>query len=197
MANADARGTRLFDVLTREHALIERTLDAFDIYVRNIEHGSLVERRDLMRFVTFFREFGHHVHQHKEEHVLFPALARHGYAIATGPLAQVRREHQEERRLTGELLRAATVRDPWSDGEAHEVVSTALALSAFMRAHMAREDDLLYPIAYRELTQEDPGLVSAELTRLRAARPEHVHWLQKLSEQLCAAYQPTSSHVAL
>ena len=66
----------LFETLVDEHRVIRRAVDALDGFVDQLERGSTADLRDLGRFVCFFREFAELVHHDKEEHLLFPALAK-------------------------------------------------------------------------------------------------------------------------
>jgi len=84
---------------------------------------------------------------------MFPALERLGIH---GPPAVMRAEHetlrQAKQHLEQEAL-SALRRDGqgWS-----ETMRTARALVHLLREHIAKEDELLYPMAYGQLT--DPAL---------------------------------------
>ncbi len=180
----------LFSKLFAEHRLIGRVLDAFEAYLDAVDAAGTVNPHDFTRFVTFFREYADLLHHEREESVLFPALARHGFAENRGPLAHVRGEHRTERELMTRLLRIATRRDPWSQTQA--ISSIGRELVAFQRAHIAKENELLYPVAQREISPEGPALVARELAEFDEDRGRHGHtdWLEALGEELIGDYAP-------
>ena len=180
----------LFDSLFEEHKLIARTIDALEVYIDRIDERRDVNQHDLQRFVTFFREFADLVHQEREESILFPALARHGFAEDVGPIAHVRAEHEKERGLICELMRAANQRDPWSAGETKKIAKLVRSFIAFQRAHVEKENDLLYPAAEKEIKGEGPGLLAREAREFDEdrARFGHCDWLRALAEELASDY---------
>lgn len=180
----------LFAKLFAEHRLIGRVLDAFEAYLDRVEQGASVNQQDFTRFVVFFREYADLLHHEREETVLFPALARHGFAETRGPLAHVRTEHQTERALMSTLLRVAARRDPWSSKDERTIASVGRELVSFQRAHIAKENELLYPVARREIAPEGPALIARELAEFDEDRGRygHVDWLEKLGEELVADY---------
>jgi hemerythrin-like domain-containing protein len=92
-----------------------------------------------------------------EEHALFPALARH-LSTDHGPLAVMNAEHVSFRELLAGL--AAAVRA--GDGAAQQ--AHAAELIQLLRAHIAKEDHVLFPMAARVLSAAELAEVDARAT---------------------------------
>lgn len=176
----------IFEDLEKEHHAITRVMDAFMTYLDSVEAKHDVDRHDLFRFVTFFSDYADGIHHAKEEAVLFAALERHGYAKNLGPLAHIREQHSHERALFARLKRAATDKHAWSDERLGELLATGRELVEFERAHMKKEDDLLYPEAKRELADEATADIDKSLRRFQRIHDVegYAAYLDQLAEEL-------------
>lgn len=183
------------DDLAREHRQIARVYDAFEAFVARIEQGEDVDRQDLARFVTFFREFVDLGHHEKEEGILIPALVEAGLGWDEGLIAGIRRDHDQERYLMRSLRHAAMKRDGWSTEDKRHLVSIARTLIDFGRAHVRMEDEGLFPALRSELTPDVAGEVARRLARFDENWSEHgeLGWLRKLASELTAHYSAAAS----
>jgi iron-sulfur cluster repair protein YtfE (RIC family) len=141
--------TRVSEFLTADH----RRCDAlFEGAVRAAEAGNWDKcSQQLDAFRSALRE-----HTAAEEEVLFPAFEQ-ATGIASGPTRVMRFEHGQMLQRLGELEAALAARDTGQFAE------RAASLAAFMAAHGAKEENMLYPACDEAL----PGL-SAEKLRRRA-----------------------------
>jgi hemerythrin-like domain-containing protein len=130
-----------------EHRLIRAVLDAFEVYVSDVEAGLADDRDDLRRFAEFFQNFAHLHHHDKEETLLFPALVRGGLDWSGEPLARVRAEHDQENYLMRALVHLAHQTDPWAKDDRLHFASVATTFIAFQRDHMRFENTEVYPHA--------------------------------------------------
>lgn len=102
---------------------------------------------DLTGFLAFLR-LDLALHFSLEEEALFPILARHPH-LAQGPVRVMNLEHAEFRNLVDRLdaaIRAGT-------GTQQSVVATEII--AFLRAHIAKEEHVLFPMAGRALSDDE------------------------------------------
>lgn len=90
-------------------------------------------------------------HNDNEERALFPLLGD------DAPTAIFIEEHQQLRGLEVELARAAR------QGDAAATAAVALELVELLRAHIAREDDVLFPMARERLGPAGLAQVAAQL----------------------------------
>ena len=166
LTNARAISAAPLASLSRDHQLLEllaAALAGFAGRIRFTRSAPLSEREDLESFVRVFDGFADCAHHEKEEAVLLPFLARHGFAWTQGPLAEVRREHRQERYLISVLGHAAARDEPWSEEQRRGVFAAASELAAFQVEHMAKEDTLLFPAVLERLSTDEQQALAAEL----------------------------------
>lgn len=155
--------------LGADHRLIQRALDAFEVYVGNIEEAKLVDRFDLQRFVAFFEDFADLYHHGKEESLLFPALVMSGLDWNDEALVRVRRDHDQEHYLMRSLSYAGMQGDAWSDEDKRHFLSIAKAFIAFQRDHMRLENTEIFARAEEILTEHARLRLTREMERYDAA----------------------------
>ncbi len=125
--------------------------------------------------VRFTREFTDGCHHHKEEQVLFPLL-REKAPMAAGPVSVMLAEHDQGRAHVSAVadgLSAASA----GDADARDAVAAGLeGYSALLRAHIAKENKVLFPLAERALRADDKARLAAEFDRVeREETGEGVH----------------------
>jgi uncharacterized alpha-E superfamily protein/hemerythrin-like domain-containing protein len=150
-----------FAYLGREHARAETILSALEELSGRAARGERVEQAELAATVALLTDFGELSHHEKEESILTPELVACGFGWYDGPLALMRRDHQQENYLIRTLGHFASLRDAWSPETTHRFVDTAREFCRFMRAHMDHEQHELFEQASRVLSPE----AKARLTR--------------------------------
>jgi hemerythrin-like domain-containing protein len=99
-----------------------------------------------------------------EEQALFPVLARH-LGQTEGPLAVMNSEHASFRELLGSLDAAVRARDPGREEScAHEIID-------LLRSHIAKEDQVLFPMALQLLRPDEQCEVDAQAAALETPAP--------------------------
>ncbi len=118
---------------------------------------------DLAAFLSYLE---HEVMQHftVEEEALFPILARH-LSLSQGPLAVMNAEHAAFRELLAHL--AGAVRQ--ADLAAQH--THARALIELLRAHIAKEDHILFPMASGMLSPDEQHEVDARAAAVETPAP--------------------------
>lgn len=140
--------------LTAEHRVIEDVLAALDRVVTEAARTRVVPAAFLRDLVTFSRTFVDRCHHAKEERCFFPCLANRGVPADGGPIGVMLREHEEGRRLVAviddTLARA-------EDGRAtlEEVLGACRDYVDLLRAHIAKETQILFPIGDAVTDEED------------------------------------------
>jgi hemerythrin-like domain-containing protein len=151
------------EVLTRQHQDVLAWLAATET--------ALASGRDDADLAGFANFLDSEVVQHfaLEEHALFPILARHP-GLSQGPLAVMNAEHASFRELLNNLtagIRAADL------GQQR---SCTHGLIDLLRAHIAKEDTVLFPMASRLLSADELAEVEARAAELAgestAAQPQ-------------------------
>jgi hemerythrin-like domain-containing protein len=185
------------ETLMNEHRVIERVLDGLVAFTGEVRRSRATEKEELTRFVTFIREFADACHHGKEEDILFAAMVEHGFPRNGGPIAVMLHEHDQGRGLVAILRERAAQGAPWSDGDRQEIAEVAAGFSELLRAHIHKEDAILYPMAEQHLAPEVLETVGAACERyeqdpIRAGAHERLH---ALAEDLVRRYAP-AAHAA-
>lgn len=180
--------------LFEEHRLIERVIDAMEAFTATVQTDCEHGRCELMRLVTFFREFADLVHHEKEEEFLMPALSEAGVRWDDGIMSQIRKDHEFERYLLQTLRHAALQTGEWSADDCRRVNEIAARFVQFMRGHIAREDRQLLPIVRERLTGNAHAALDEKMQRFDAKREAagEIRLLVELGEELAARYAPTT-----
>ena len=185
------------ETLMNEHRVIERVLDGLVGFVDEVERRGSTEQAELGRFVTFIREFADACHHGKEEDILFEAMVAHGFPKQGGPIAVMLQEHDQGRAFVGVLRRHAESGAAWTDAERREVGDAARAYSSLLRAHIHKEDAILYPMAEQHLPPEAMQAVADACARYeedpaRAGKHGRLHALgDELIRAHAAAVHPS------
>jgi hemerythrin-like domain-containing protein len=138
------------ETLMSEHRLILRALGALEAFAEEVRLGG-GDQAELGRFVTFLREYADGLHHAKEEEILFTAMVEAGFPRQSGPVGVMLAEHDAGRRHVAELAGLAAHTGAWGGPERDGVLRAAGAFAALLRAHIQKEDTILYPLAEQRL----------------------------------------------
>jgi hemerythrin-like domain-containing protein len=176
-------------VMMNEHEQILGVLEALDRFVADLQ-GTPEDQLELMRFVTFIREYADARHHGKEEHVLFAAMARNGFPPEQGPVGMMLLEHREMRGFASELRALAQQDAAWSLGDRERACDAARSYISMLREHIMKENEMLYPMAMEHLppsVQREIDVECAALDEGRASAGADAT-LEDLATQLVASY---------
>ena len=132
--------------MMNEHQTILRVLASLEKLVTD---GQLADEPadTFAKAARFLREYADALHHGKEENLLFPAMESSGLQPEAGPTAVMRVEHDQGRALV-RRMREIAESEPFGRASFAE---PALAFIALLRAHIGKEDHILYPMAKRIL----------------------------------------------
>ncbi len=177
------------EALMTEHRLIERTLDALEVLAASLARGEPADRAEVARFARFFAEFADAHHHGKEEDLLFAAMVEAGFPRESGPIAVMLHEHGVGRQAVGVLRRVGAGEGELAAAERSDVVEAATTYAAMLRAHIRKEDRILYPMAESHLPEEAFANLRAAFARFEAERGGGLEGLLALAEELHAAHR--------
>lgn len=130
-------------ILRAEHVLILEVASALE---RVLDAGaSDVETVD--DCVAFFRLFADACHHGKEEDLLFPALEREGMPADAGPIAVMLHEHRIGRDFVRRMFEASPAFRTGDTAAAREIADAGRGYIELIRAHIAKEDGILFEMA--------------------------------------------------
>jgi hemerythrin-like domain-containing protein len=176
------------ETLMTEHRAIEQVIDALLHFTGEVRRGGGNDKAELSRFVTFLREFADAQHHAKEEDVLFAAMVEHGFPARSGPIAVMLEDHERGRALVRHLAALAELPGAWGEGERADVVEASTAFARLLRAHIQKEDGVLYPLAEQHLPEAARASVDLACARADAARGDIPRRLLQLADELVARH---------
>lgn len=150
------------DVLLAEHRTILAVVDEVDRERARLERDGVLRAafwRDVLRFAA---EFDGALHHHKEELLLFRALEAAGLDPASGPTAVLRDEHQRTQVWVARLEQALAARDRL------RLAAAATGYGELVRAHVRKEDQILFPLARRVLDATQRAALASAFAPLAA-----------------------------
>jgi hemerythrin-like domain-containing protein len=141
-------------------------LDWGEAELARIAGGGRPDTGKLLQAVDFIRNFADRCHHAKEEGALFRRLVHKGMPRDGGPIAVMLHDHEQGRAHVAALSAAI---EGAARGEAGAVAALREHLRgyiALLRAHIDKEDHVLYPMADRLLSPKDQEWLQREFARL-------------------------------
>ena len=176
--------TTATQTLRNEHDAILSMLDATEEAARQLGAGEAVEPRVLDGLLEFFRLFADRCHHGKEEDLLFPKLEEKGMARQMGPIGVMLHEHEQGRALVRQMAEAAADYQRKTSGAAGRWAEAAQGYTSLLREHIAKENNILFVMAERMLTEVEQQELAAqfevaEQEKMGAGTHERLHGLMK------------------
>lgn len=147
------------EILMSEHRVIERVLNTLDAAAQALQAGQPVRPGLFIEATDFVRGFADGCHHRKEEGVLFVAMADHGAPVQNGPIGAMLLDHEQGRAYTRNLRLAAERLQAGDASAAGEVIANALGYVSLLRAHIMKEDRILFPMADQAIPVEQHAQV--------------------------------------
>ena len=148
--------------LENDHEYILRLINVMEKMVleisTNLKHIELA--------VGLIKNYADGFHHGKEEHLFFPFLVKKGFSYEHGPVSVMIHEHEEGRNFVkGMEAEIANIKngDESSFTILYENMQGYIDL---LRAHIGKENKVLFPLADRVLTPEDQEEILKEFAAL-------------------------------
>lgn len=160
------------EILMNEHRLIERVLDAIEIAADELERGRRVRPGLFLEAADFLAGFADGCHHHKEEDVLFPAMVEGGMPPGGGPIAVMLDEHEQGRACIRVIRDRAGRLEAGDATSVRQLVAGVRAYVALLRDHIAKEDEVLFPMAGQVLAADRLARLGEEFNRIVRAEAD-------------------------
>ena len=155
--------------LRDEHAGILVVLDVLEHLANNLRQGTTVPIDHLAQLLDFLTTFADRCHHGKEEDLLFPALEQVGLPQDGGPIGVMLHEHTLGRaHIAG--MREALAAMQAGHGAALAFAEHALGYVALLRAHIDKENNVLFMMAERLLPPAVHEQLAQEFERVETER---------------------------
>lgn len=139
--------------LVNEHKLILRMIALLERNAARTAAGSYSNWQFYLDGVDFIRNFADRFHHAKEEDVLFKALVANGMPAENSPIAAMLMEHDQGRVYVRAMEAAALDVLAGRESGCALLTENAQAYAELLRGHIAKEDDILYPLAERVMKE--------------------------------------------
>lgn len=144
--------------LMKEHQLILKYVGLMERYVEfSLKHPDtpvLLEKA--VDFIRFIHEFADHFHHAKEEDILFRYLGAPGVLTHCNPIPQMLMEHDKAREYVRNMEQALQTK------VLQDLADNAVQYAGLLKEHIYKEDNILYPMAERGLSDEAKTAVLKE-----------------------------------
>lgn len=157
------------DLLMRDHETIEKVFEAGE---KAFAAPGDPDRRLVGQLLEYFTEYVDGCHNKKEEEHLFPLIERRGVPREGGPLAVMLQEHQQGRDLLARLIPLA---EDFVAGRAEDAAALHAVYAEYtelLKNHFWKENDILYPMARRAMSDDDGAAVVKGIEAVEAALGE-------------------------
>jgi len=167
-------------VLRQEHEAILKMIGAAEEAACRLERGEAVRQETLANILEFFRVFADQCHHGKEEELLFPLLESKGLPRDGGPTGVMLAEHEQGRQLIREMSAAVEAYSNNVSEAGLRWAQAAKAYAALLRAHIFKENNVLFRVAEQMLTSAEQealaeGCERLELEKMEAGTHERLH----------------------
>jgi hemerythrin-like domain-containing protein len=172
--------------LVHEHKLILRMLDLVEKRAPLTGSGEYADYRFYLDGVDFIRNYADRFHHAKEEDILFEALIKNGMPRANSPVAAMLMEHDQGRAFVKAMEEAAGAALAGEPDANRLIAENALGYVGLLREHIAKEDDILYPLAERVIPTGMRDEIIAGYAAAEARTPAH---FEKRYVEIVAHYE--------
>ncbi len=175
--------SRLLESLLREHEVIEAVLVALRAFTTQPARATPDPRHMLGHFVIFFRDYLDQWHHAKEEQLLFPAMI--GAGLPAGLVKSQQEEHERGRELLAGLASLCEGTGRLTLRELGSLRELSDGYSRIVAQHIAREDQVLFPMVERLLSADQRSALDARAAAVDAHWGQQGADLRELGRELC------------
>ena len=137
--------------LENDHEYILRLIRVMEKMV--LEISTSLKHIELV--VSLIRNYADGFHHEKEEKLFFPFLVKKGFSNEHGPLPVMIHEHEEGRKFVKEMVSEIANIKNGDESSLTILYENMQGYIDLLRAHIGKENKVLFPLADKVLTQED------------------------------------------
>ena len=153
-------------ILSSEHRVIEVALDCLEQIARRALHEKKLDKAAAEQVVDFIRTFADRCHHGKEEELLFTALVEKGMPREGGPIGQMLVEHEQGRAFVKSMAESTAEAAAGDSGALQRFAENAQGYIQLLRAHIRKEDGVLFPMAEQILSSDDQKALLASFEKV-------------------------------
>jgi hemerythrin-like domain-containing protein len=119
----------------------------------------------LESIVDIIRNFADGLHHAKEENQFFPYLAKRGFSSEQGPVAVMLHEHTLGREYVKGIADNIELYKAGSVQALNDIYSNMSGYAGLLQNHIGKENNILFRMADRALTEEDHAILLQEFEK--------------------------------
>lgn len=155
-------------ILSNEHRVIEVVLDCLEQQIMRTRKSRVLGRKTAEQFIDFIRTFADGCHHGKEENHLFSTLVSKGLSREAGPVAVMLQEHDLGRSFVAQMSTNLSAAVDGDEAALGQFLLNAEHYVQLLRAHIVKEDEILFPLADRMLSDADFTQMTADFDRVES-----------------------------
>lgn len=153
------------EVLREEHELVLQMLDIMNKVCERLEADEKVDSGHMESVVDFIRGFADKCHHAKEEGILFPAMEAAGIPREGGPIGVMLSEHAMGRKFAAGMDDASSRYRAGERDSPLLFIENALNYISLLTGHIAKENNVLFPMADAHLSEANQADIAREFGR--------------------------------
>jgi len=175
--------------LEDDHVYILQLIDTMEAMTKSSEP----DISDLEDAVDLIKNFADGLHHAKEETLLFPLMAEHGFSMQQGPVAMMLHEHTQGRAFVKEMTENI---ESFKNGDLSAlalVYRNMLGYGELLRNHISKENNVLFRMADQALLKEDQEFLFKQFEEIEnrgISNHQKKDFIAKI-EKLMQVYNPS------
>jgi hemerythrin-like domain-containing protein len=160
-----------------------------EIMLKMVHKGS-TNTTHIETVTEIIRNFADGLHHAKEENLLFPLLGERGMSMQQGPVAVMIHEHTIGREYVKGILDNLALYKSGMAEAIGEVYTNMEGYAELLQNHIGKENNILFRMADRVLTEQDQHLLLNQFEEIEAACKDGSKPIDYISsiEQLASIY---------
>ena len=177
------------EILVKEHDSILQMIEITQT-ILNKNDETKVNLQHVEEIIDFVQNFADKYHHLKEEDVLFMELEKHGMPREGGPVGVMLSEHDEGRNYIKHAAKAVIEYKEGNTDALTDIESNLLNFCTLLTNHIAKENNILYPMAERMLPESILETMSQDFeeANLATTNNEYHDKYLKMVDELSSLY---------
>ncbi len=146
---------KILKKLTKEHGDILQGLDYLTMAMMALEKNRRPSKKFFTAAVAFFREYADKFHHYKEEYLLFSFLAKNKGGEIDLEMGSLRYQHELNRECLNKIEKSLNGYEIENEIAVTSLLMNLAAFISILKRHIYREDELFFPMAEAELSDDE------------------------------------------
>ena len=170
--------------LENDHVYILRLTEIME----HVTYNNEPDVNTLETIVDIIRNFADGIHHAKEEDILFPFLAEHGFSLSQGPVAVMINEHETGRNFVRSMSENILLYKNGDPEALRKVYYYMRGYAQLLQSHISKENNILFRMADKILSDKDHEKLLAEFRNAESLKLPAAEYINKI-DSLAMMYE--------